>query len=324
MNKLFKGGALLLAIVAGLAGPAIAQTYPDRTIQVIVPYAPGGQGDITARLIAEQLSPALGQPVVVDNRPGANGSIGSTFVARADPDGYTLEVVVQSHVLGKALMPNLSYDPVQSFEPISLLARTQVGLVVPATLPVNTLAEFVAYVKERPGQLGFASAGIGSNVHIFSEWFLDMAGLDMVHAPYAGSAKAHPDLISGVATMAFDTLPSVSALVREGRLKLLAVGGTERSPEFPDIPTVAESGYADYNAGSWSAMLAPAGTPQEIIDMLNAEVVKILNKPEVAERLTKLGAVVVASSPEEARVAIEREGKVFGELIGRLGIKVGQ
>ncbi|PSS59377.1 tripartite tricarboxylate transporter substrate binding protein, partial [Ensifer sp. NM-2] len=129
---------------------------------------------------------------------------------------------------------------------------------------------------------------------------------------------------SGVATMAFDTLPSVSALVREGRLKLLAVGGTERSPEFPDIPTVAESGYADYNAGSWSAMLAPAGTPQEIIDMLNAEVLKILNKPEVAERLTKLGAVVVASSPEEARVAIEREGKVFGELIGRLGIKVGQ
>lgn len=324
MNKLFKGGALLLAIVAGLAGPVVAQTYPDRTIQVIVPYAPGGQGDITARLIAEQLSPALGQPVVVENRPGANGSIGSTFVARADPDGYTLEVVVQSHVLGKALMPNLSYDPVQSFEPISLLARTQVGLVVPATLPVNTLAEFVAYVKERPGQLGFASAGIGSNVHIFSEWFLDMAGLDMVHAPYAGSAKAHPDLISGVATMAFDTLPSVSALVREGRLKLLAVGGTERSPEFPDIPTVAESGYADYNAGSWSAMLAPAGTPQEIIDILNAEVVKILNKPEIAERLTKLGAVVVASSPEEARVAMEREGKVFGELIGRLGIKVGQ
>lgn len=324
MNKLFKGGALLLAIVAGLAGPVVAQTYPDRTIQVIVPYAPGGQGDITARLIAEQLSPALGQPVVVENRPGANGSIGSTFVARADPDGYTLEVVVQSHVLGKALMPNLSYDPVQSFEPISLLARTQVGLVVPATLPVNTLAEFVAYVKERPGQLGFASAGIGSNVHIFSEWFLDMAGLDMVHAPYAGSAKAHPDLISGVATMAFDTLPSVSALVREGRLKLLAVGGTERSPEFPDIPTVAESGYADYNAGSWSAMLAPAGTPQEIIDILNAEVVKILNKPEIAERLTKLGAVVVAGSPEEARVAMEREGKVFGELIGRLGIKVGQ
>lgn len=324
MRKLFRAAALSLAMMAGVAGAATAQTYPDRTIQVIVPYAPGGQGDITARLIAEHLSPALGQPVVVENRPGANGSIGSTFVARADPDGYILEVVVQSHVLGKALMPNLAYDPVESFEPISLMARTQVGLVVPASLPVNTLGEFVEYVKARPGELGFASAGIGSNVHIFSEWFLDVAGLDMVHAPYAGSAAAHPDLISGVATMAFDTLPSISALVREGRLKLLAVGGKERSPEFPDVPTVAESGYPDYDVGSWSAMLAPAGTPKEVIEKLNTEVVKILEKPEVAERLTKLGATVVASSPEEAKAAIQKEGEVFGELIGRLGITVGK
>ncbi len=320
MNKLFKAVTVTLGVLAGLAGQATAQTYPDRSIQIIVPYAPGGQGDITARLVAEHLSPALGQPVIVENRAGANGSIGSTFVARADPDGYTLEVVVQSHVLGKALMPNLSYDPATSFEPISLMARTQVGLVVPATLPVNTLAEFVAYVKERPGALGFASAGIGSNVHIFSEWFLDIAGLDMVHAPYAGSAAAHPDLISGVATMAFDTLPSVSGLVRQGRLKLLAVGGTERSPEFPDVPTVAESGYGDYNASSWSAMLAPAGTPKPIIDRLNAEVVKILAKPDVKERLAKLGATVVASSPEEARKTIAMEGETFSALIKRLDL----
>ncbi|MCM2474388.1 tripartite tricarboxylate transporter substrate binding protein [Rhizobium sp. CG5] len=320
MQKLVKAAALTFGLLAGVTGQTAAQTYPDRTIQIIVPYAPGGQGDITARLVAEHLSPALGQPVIVENRPGANGSIGSTFVARAEPDGYTLEVVVQSHVLGKALIPNLPYDPATSFEPISLMARTQVGLVVPAALPVNSLAEFVEYVKQRPGQLGFASAGIGSNVHIFSEWFLDIAGLDMVHAPYAGSAAAHPDLISGVATMAFDTLPSVSGLVRQGRLKLLAVGGKERSPEFPDVPTVAESGYGDYNASSWSAMLAPAGTPKAVIDRLNAEVVKILAKPEVKDRLAKLGATVVASSPDEARKTIASEGETFSALIKRLDL----
>ena len=323
MKGLIKAASLALAILGGTAVSPLAQTYPERTIQVIVPYAPGGQGDITARLIAEHLSPALGQPVVVENRAGANGSIGSTYVSRAEPDGYTLEVVVQSHVLGKALMPDLTFDPVESFEPISLIARTQVGVVVPANLPVNTLQEFVAYVKERPGQLGFASAGVGSNVHIFTEWLLDVAGLDMVHAPYAGSAAAHPDLISGVATMAIDTLPSISGLVREGRLKLLAVGGTERSTEFPDVPTVAEAGYEGYNVGSWSAMLAPAGTPKEIIDRLNAEVVKILAKPVVVERFQKLGATVVASSPEEAKATIVQEGQTFGELIGRLGITVG-
>lgn len=322
MKALLKKATVALAVAAGLAGQVMAEEYPERSIQVIVPYAPGGQGDITARLIAEHLAPALGQPVVVENRPGANGSIGSAFVARSEPDGYTLEVVVQSHVLGKALMPNLTYDPATSFEPVSLMARTPVGLVVPATLPVNSLAEFVEYVKQRPGELGFASAGIGSNVHIFSEWFLDIAGLEMVHAPYAGSAAAHPDLISGVATMAFDTLPSISGLVREGRLKLLAVGGGERSTEFPDVPTVAESGYGDYNASSWSAMLAPAGTPKPIVDRLNAEVVKILAMPEVKDRVAKLGATVVASSPEEAKKTIADEGENFAALIQRLGITV--
>ena len=310
----------LAGVVLGASLPVMAQDYPSSTIQLIVPYAPGGSGDITARLIAEHLSPALGRPVVVENRPGANGSIGSDFVAKAAPDGYTLEVVVQSHVLGKALMPSLTYDPVSDFEPISLMSRTQLGVVVPASLPVNTLEEFVAYVKERPGELAFASAGHGSNAHVFTEWFLDTADLDMIHVPYAGSAAAHPDLISGVATMAFDTLASVQGLVTDGRLKLLAVAGAERHPEFPDVPTIAESGYPDYDASSWTMLLAPAGTPEAIVDRLNKEVVAILSRDDVKERLASLGATVVASSPAEAKATMETEVQRYTDLIERLGL----
>lgn len=318
--KSILSGIALAGAVFAAALPAMAQDYPTRTVQLIVPYAPGGQGDITARLIAEHLSPALGQPVVVENRPGANGSIGSDFVANSEPDGYTLEVVVQSHVLGKALMPNLTYDPVADFEPISLMARTQLGVVVPASLPVNTLEEFVAYIKERPGELAFASAGHGSNAHVFTEWFLDTAALDMIHVPYAGSAAAHPDLISGVATMAFDTLASVKGLVADGRLKLLAVAGAERHPEFPDVPTIAASGYEGYDASSWSALLAPAGTPKAIVDRLNTEVTAILGRDDVKARLASLGATVVASSPEEAKAIMETEVERYTDLITRLGL----
>lgn len=319
LKSLLSGLALAgVVLVAGI--PAMAQDYPTSTIQLIVPYAPGGSGDITARLIAEHLSPALGRPVVVENRPGANGSIGSDFVAKAAPDGYTLEVVVQSHVLGKALMPSLTYDPVGDFEPISLMSRTQLGVVVPASLPVNTLEELAAYVKAHPGELAFASAGHGSNAHVFTEWFLDTADLDMIHVPYAGSAAAHPDLISGVATMAFDTLASVQGLVADGRLKLLAVAGAERHPEFPDVPTIAESGYPDYDASSWTMLLAPAGTPEAIVDRLNKEVVAILSRDDVKERLASLGATVVASSPAEAKATMETEVQRYTDLIERLGL----
>ncbi|KRA95590.1 hypothetical protein ASD83_18235 [Devosia sp. Root685] len=319
LKSLLSGLALAgVVLVAGI--PAMAQDYPTSTIQLIVPYAPGGSGDITARLIVEHLSPALGQPVVVENRPGANGSIGSDFVAKAAPDGYTLEVVVQSHVLGKALMPSLTYDPVGDFEPISLMSRTQLGVVVPASLPVNTLEELVAYIKAHPGELAFASAGHGSNAHVFTEWFLDTADLDMIHVPYAGSAAAHPDLISGVATMAFDTLASVQGLVADGRLKLLAVAGAERHPEFLDVPTIAESGYPDYDASSWTMLLAPAGTPEAIVDRLNKEVVAILSRDDVKERLASLGATVVASSPAEAKATVETEVQRYTDLIERLGL----
>lgn len=316
--KTILSGLLWVGTLLALTQPAIAQDYPTRAVQLIVPYAPGGQGDITARLIAQHLSPALGQPVVVENRPGANGSIGSAFVAKSEPDGYTLEVVVQSHVLGKALMPNLTYDPLKDFAPISLMTRTQLGLVVPASLPVENLQEFVAYVKQHQGELGFASAGHGSNAHVFAEWFLDIADLDMIHVPYAGSAAAHPDLISGVATMAFDTLASVKGLVSDKRLKLLAVAGAERHPEFPDIPTIAESGFDDYDASSWSVLLAPAGTPKEIVDRLNKEVVAVLAREDVADRLASLGATIVASSPQEATDTMDLEVKRYTDLIERL------
>lgn len=319
LNSLLAGAALALGSLM-LGGPSYAQDYPTRPIQMIVPYAPGGQGDITARLIAEHLGPALGQPVVVENRPGANGTIGGAFVAASAPDGYTLEVVVQSHVLAKGLMPALTYDPVADFEPISMMGRANVGLVVPTTLPVETLQDLIAYVKERPGELGYASAGHGSNAHLFTEWFLEMAGLNMIHVPYAGSSAAHPDLISGVATMAFDSLAAIQGLVKDKRLKLIAVAGPERYAEFPDTPTISEAGLAGYEASSWSAMLAPAGTPRAIVDRLNKEVVAILGREDVVQRLASLGVSVIASSPDEAKAAMETEMNRYTDLIKRLGL----
>jgi len=319
LRKIVVVVSLLFSFLVGLL-VVEAQDYPTKTIQIIVPYAPGGQGDITARLVSEHLGSALGVPVVVENRPGANGTIGAALVAQAAPDGYTLAVVVQSHIFGKMLMPNLTYDPVADFEPVSLMARTQIGVVVPASLSVNNLTDFITFVKERPGELGFASAGHGSNTHIFAEWFLDMVGLEMIHVPYAGSAAAHPDLINGTATMAFDTLASVRGLVGDGRLKLLAVAGDERSLEFPLVPTIAESGYEGYAASSWSAMLVPHATPQNIIDRLSRELAIILQRDDVKGRLASLGASVVALSPDEARQIMQEEVLRYGALVERLGL----
>lgn len=313
--------AAAAAILTSLA-PVSAQDYPSQPIQIVVPYAPGGQGDITARLIAENLMPELGQSAVVENRPGANGTIGAASVAHAEPDGHTLLVVVQSHVLGKALMPSLSYDPVDSFAPISLIARTPVALVVSPTLPVDTLEEFVAYVAERPGELAFASAGIGSNVHIFAEWLLQVADLDMIHIPYSGSAAAHPDLMSGEVAMAIDSVPSVISMVRSGQLKMLALGGPDRLSEFPDVPTVAEAGYEDYRAGSWSVALAPAGTPSEIVEQLHVAITNILAREDVKERFAAMGSTLVASTPEEAVEIMSEENETFSQLIGELDISL--
>ena len=221
-------------------------------------------------------------------------------------------------------MPNLPFDPIKSFAPITMTARTPVVMVVAPTLPVNTIAEFVSHAKSKPGELAYASAGNGSNVHLFGQWFNQLAKLEMIHVPYKGSAAAHPDLIAGRAHMVFDTLPSVQGHIAQGNLKLLAVGGKTRLAKYPDVPTVAEVGYPGYEAASWGAVLAPARTPKPVIDKLNQEIVAVLKSDSIRERMASFGSEVVGNSPEELLAVLESEEKLYGALIRALGIKMDQ
>ncbi|HSV82747.1 MAG TPA: tripartite tricarboxylate transporter substrate binding protein [Ramlibacter sp.] len=312
--------ALTLSSVLAPAQAADAASFPTRPIKLIVPYAPGGSADLTARLVADALAPKLGQPVVVENRPGANGAIGTAAVAKADPDGYTLGLVVSSHVFGRALVPSLPFDPIKDFAPVTLTARTPIVLVVPATLPVRDVRELIAYARARPEKLAFASAGNGSNVHVFGQWFSDLAGLRMAHVPYKGSTAAHPDLIAGRVHMVFDSLAAVQPHIVSGKLRLLAVGGAQRVPQYPDVPTVAEAGLPGFAAESWGAVLAPARTPPAVIELLNREITAVLRSDKVRERLTGAGVQVVGSSPEELARVLAGDEKRYGDLIRKMGI----
>ncbi|MGV3652440.1 MAG: Bug family tripartite tricarboxylate transporter substrate binding protein [Devosia sp.] len=315
--------ATALALGAALSGPAAAQDYPNRAISIIVPYAPGGQGDITGRLIAEHLAPRLGQPVTVENKPGANGVIGIDAIAKAAPDGYTIGVVVASHALARALVPNLPYDPVTDFVPITTTARTQMVMVVPPSVEADTVEEFIALAKEKSGELAYKSAGPGSNSHLFGAWFADAAGVEMIHVPYSGSGASMPDFLSGIVQLGFDTLPAVQQYIDSGQLKLIAAGGPERSPQYPDVPTVAEAGVPGFAANSWGMVLAPKGTPAEIVDKLNAEINAVLEMPEVQERFETMGATVVANTPAEALAMLETEEALYTDLIRKLDITLG-
>jgi tripartite-type tricarboxylate transporter receptor subunit TctC len=307
-----------LATAAHAAGAATH--FPAKPVRLIVPYAPGGLPDITARLIAAGLGARLGQTAIVENRPGANGVIGTNMVARANPDGYTLALVASSHVFGRALVPNLPFDPVKDFAPVTMTTRTPIVLVASGTLPVKTLDDLLRYVRERPGQLAYASAGTGSNTHVFGKWFTDLAGLDMTHVPYKGSAPAHVDLISGRVAMGFETLASAQPNIASGELKLLAVAGEQRLPQYPEVPTVEQAGIKGFVAESWGAILAPAGTPADIVAKLNREIVAVLNTPEVKDRLAGAGAQVVGNSPEQLRETLAAEEQRYGALIQKMNI----
>lgn len=314
------GAALLAGGFTAPARAADAAAYPDKPLRIIVPYAPGGLADITARLLADALPARLGQPVMVENRPGANGAIGTTAVAKAEPDGYTVGLVVSSHTFGKALVPNLPFDPVKDFAPVTLTARTPIVLVSSAALPARNVNELLAYVRARPDTLAFASAGSGSNVHVFGQWFNDVAGLKMVHVPYKGSTAAHIDLVAGRVAMAFDSLASVQAHIASGKMRLIAVGGAARLAQYPDVPTIAESGFPGFEVESWGAILAPVKTPAPVVERLNREIVAVLKSAKVRDKLAGAGAQVVGSSPAELQTVLVSEEKRYGELIRRLGI----
>ncbi len=314
-----------LLLGSALATPSLARGQTAwtaaRPIRVIVPYTAGGASDITARLIADRLRPLLGQPGVVENRAGASGIIGTEMVAKAPADGHTIALVASSHVVNRALFPTLPFDPVADFAPITLTAHVQIVMVVPATHPARTVPEFVAWARAQGGRAAFASSGNGSNPHIFAADLLRRAGVEMEHVPYRGSTAAHADLLAGRTQMMFDAFAAVQPHVQAGALRMLAQAAPQRSRLLPDMPTVAEGGFAGYGATSWGCLLAPAGTPPAAVAAINTAAHEILRAADVRERLALLGAEAAPGTPDELVAFMRSEQARYVALVGELGIK---
>ena len=320
-RALFACACGLLALAFG-AAPALAQDYPNRPIKVIVPFSPGGAVDGPMRVIAQELSKRLGQQVVVENRPGAGATIGTEAVAKSAPDGYTLLLASQTNAISASLYKNLTYDPIEDFAPISLLGREPGVVVVNPSVPAKTLAEFVSYVKANPGKVDYASSGNGSGQHLFAALLAMRAGLKMNHVPYRGSGQATADLLGGQVQMAIPGTAGMVGHIRNGKLRPLAVTGATRSPQLPDVPTMIESGYPDFEAYVWMGLLAPKGTPQAIIDRLYREVVAALASPEVKSHMATAGIEAVGSTPAEFGTFFRRERDLWAKVVKDTGAKI--
>jgi tripartite-type tricarboxylate transporter receptor subunit TctC len=333
------GGASVIGLPAAWAqasgGAAAAPTsggaWPSaRPIRIIVPFAPGGTTDILARAVAPELQRALSQSVVVENRAGSGGNIGTEAVAKSANDGYTLLMgTVGTQAINKSLYPNLSYDPQKDFAPITLVAGVPNVMVVPtdkaAQWKVNTVADFIDHAKRNPGRLSMASSGNGTSIHLAGELFKAMTGTFMVHIPYRGSGPALVDLIAGVTDVMFDNLPAALPHIRSGRLKALAVTSAQRSAVLPDVPTVEQAGgpaLKGFEASSWFGLLAPAGTNVEIVNRLQRETASALQRPDVAERLRSQGAIASGNTPQQFAALIDAEIKKWADVVKRSGAKV--
>ena len=309
--------------MAVAAAQAFGQAWPTKPIKWIVPFAPGGTTDILARTIGEKLSMALGQPVIIENKPGAGGGLGADFVAKAAPDGYTiLGGTISTNAINASLYKELPYDPVKDFVPITLIARVPNMLVVNNDVPAKNVAELIALMKKSPGKYTFASSGNGTSQHLSGELFKGMAGVDMQHIPYKGSPPALQDVMGGAVTMTFDNITTAWPLAKGGKLRALGVTTAKRSPAAPDVPTLAEAGLVGYEIGSWQGVFAPAGTPPAIVNRLNTEIVKIINLPEIKEKLLVLGAEPVGNSSEEFTVFVKAEVVKWGDVVRKSGARV--
>jgi tripartite-type tricarboxylate transporter receptor subunit TctC len=311
--------ACTVATAAAMVTDASAQ-YPSKPIRVISPFAAGGGNDVISRTIAAKLTESLKQQVIVDNRAGANGIVGTEAAARAAPDGYTLVLIPSNHSVNASLYRKLPYDPVKDFTFISLVGSSPLVLVMHPTVPVKTVKEFIAFAKARPGQLTYSSAGIGSSGHLAGAMFDTLTGTKMLHVPYKGNAPALTDLLGGQVSLTFATTASVTTYVRTGRLRALATTGARRSPAFPDLPTVAET-VPGYEAGLWYAFAGPAGIPPEIIQRLNSAIVTALKSPDVREKLTNVGLEPQPTSPEELARLVVTDVKRWAKVIERTGIE---
>jgi len=316
----------LAAAMAALAlspfASAFAQdaSYPTRAIKILVPYPPGGFNDTLARTIGAKLQAAWGQPVVVENRPGGNTLIGTEAAAKSPPDGYTIFVTPFAFAVNQSIFKKLPYDPVKDFAPITLAATTPNIIVVNPSLGVNSVKELIARAKEKPGALNYASTGTGSSNHLSMELFKQMAGVDITHVPYKGSAPAVTDLIGGQVGVMFDNVPNIINQVKSGRLKALAVTTKEKSPHVPDLPTVAEAGVPGYEVTVWFGFAAPAGTPRPILDKLNAEIVKSLRMADVREKFSAQGVDVVGSSSEQFAAYLRQQMDLWAKVVKAAGV----
>jgi len=322
--QLIRPSQLLLAALTMLGAISVhAQApYPTKPVRLVVPYPPGGGNDTLARIFGQKLTETFGQQIVVENRPGAGTTIGTTFAARAAPDGYTLLLSsIATHAFSPHLYAKPGYDALRDFAPVTLLVIAPTLLVVNPALPVNSLKELVALAKHRPGQLEFASAGTGSSAHMLGETFKSLAKIDIIQIPYKGGAPAIIGTISGEAQMMADPAASVLPHVKSGRLKPLAIARKERLPDLPNVPTFAEAGMPEYTANAWYSVHAPAKTPADIVARLNRELVRIVNLPDIKERLKDLGSDGIGNSPEEFNRFVIAEHANYGKLIKAMGVK---
>jgi tripartite-type tricarboxylate transporter receptor subunit TctC len=314
--------ATMCALAAMFPPCAVAQTYPAKPVRLMVPFPPGGSTDIVARVVSQRLGERLGQPIVIENRGGAGGTIGTGVVAKAAPDGYTLTVgSTSTHVVAPSVYQKLDYDPLKDFAPISLIAVTPYLLVVNPAVPARSLKEFIELARSRPGQLNYASAGTGSTTHLAMEMLKSGAGIYILHIPYNGNGPAGTAVIGGQVEALFGSLPAVLPHAKSGRVRALAVGSLKRSPALPEVPTVAESGFPGFDASLWLAIMAPAGTPAPVIERLQREIVALIGNEEMRAALDKAGAEAQASTPAELAAMIKDGVGKYAKIVKMAGIK---
>jgi len=315
---------LVIFVAAALvaSATAVAQAYPARPVRVIVPLAPGGGSDYTARFIGARLSERLGQPVVVDNRPAASGIVGTDLVAKAAPDGYTLLLVFSTHAQSAQLFKKLPYDPIKDFAPVTEVFATPLVLLVHPSQPIKTIKELVAYAKEHPGKLNYGTSGPGSSPHLMTELLNSMAGIQMTHVPYKGVASVMTALLGGELQIAYSNPVTGAPLWKAGKLRPLGMSGLKRSEAFPEIPTIDETGVPGYEALIWYGFMAPAKTPGAVVDRLHRDVVSVLKMPEVRQTLVAQGNDVIGNTPAEFAAFINKEADKWGALGKRLGISM--
>jgi len=308
------------AVVVFGINDAAAQSYPSRPVKIVVPATPGGAIDLIARTLAEKLTASLGQPVVVENKPGASNNLGTDFVAKSPPDGYTLVIVASSHATNKHLFKQMPFDPIKDFEPVAYTHVVPLLLAVHPSVQAKTVPELVSWIKANPDKAIYASSGPGSSLHMAAELFMSMTGTKMQHVPYKGSSAAHPDLLAGRTAMIFDTITAVRGHVKSGAVRGIAVTTAKRSSAMPELPTIAES-LPDYDASTWGGILAPAGTPKDAVAKLNAAINTALKLEDVRNRLMGAGIEIQGGTPEAFAEVIRIEVDKWGRIVKAAGIQ---